>query len=489
MFGLSPIGGLGIVNPLGISTAPVLTGPYVEASGRLNFNGLGIKSLDDTRLPDAWGKLFRCPGASDPYVVGGMPPVRYGRWEQNLWPDGDNSSIPTTQVVAVIVGNEYTPRMGALTASGATVVFSGAFTGTLTGDGINAKTFANGTPKTAATTSLTITITGSVTDLKVKNVTGQSKQGPGEYVRRDSANSIYGLVCYTTEDDISVDASGNIAESVGATLSPEYQIEQVPGSENSFINSDTPVTQTIDLTSYGTGDFTLSVLGSGTVTSADVSATGTGHGVASEGADITFNLSVAGTVSFTISGGPPDWVQVEKGSSSTPFILTAGVAVSRAITELYHPDALTYINQGAGTVIMRVGFPLAASLLSFTEGLLSIDSATAASILYFNVGATGGLRAYDGTSVVGRNLTPWSADDVIDLFSSWETGGVIDIGGRNVTISGALEVGGTPTPFDGAWQEAGGELLFFVGMDQPAILHGYSIYVKKLPNDYIGTMP
>jgi hypothetical protein len=81
--------------------------------------------------------------------------------------------------------------------------------------------------------------------------------------------------------------------------------------ENYFLNPYAPVTQTVDFTAVGTGDYTLTVHGSGTVTSADVGATGTGHGAASDGSPITFNLSAAGTVSFTVAGGPT-YVQVVK---------------------------------------------------------------------------------------------------------------------------------------------------------------------------------
>lgn len=83
-------------------------------------------------------------------------------------------------------------------------------------------------------------------------------------------------------------------------------------AENYFLNPYAPVTQTIDFTAVGTGDYTLTVHGAGTVTSADVGATGTGHGAASEGSLVTFNLSAAGTVSFTVAGGPPTLVQVVK---------------------------------------------------------------------------------------------------------------------------------------------------------------------------------
>lgn len=109
---------------------------------------------------------------------------------------------------------------------------------------------------------------------------------------------------------------------------------------NYFLNSRAPVTQTIDLTAAGTGDYTLRVKGAGNVTCAANSATGTGFGVASAGTDITFNLSVAGTVEFTCAAiAAGDTVQVEKGSFASSFIETAAAAVPRDKDVLSRPTA------------------------------------------------------------------------------------------------------------------------------------------------------
>jgi len=645
------------VTSLGLS----LFGPYVEANGRLNFNGLGIKSLDDTRLPDAWGKLFTCPGASDPVVIGGVPPVRYGRWVQNAlntlgtssntiagW-GATNATISTNTFTTTSAGGfVYEEITGAATTAedwnarteitvdipcsvrisfeevGGTVhdgyyaAFTAGQTQTIAhlADGTPATLVGDGTDLRMRIQCDTDAATITVDEIHPSNVTGQSDQNPGEYepsgtpignqkalngefdvwtdptvpdywakvgshngtnyleespdgalhIVSDGTNvgmrqtsvlnvgSLYhytivvsacagtlqlrnysgtttiksitaagtytgtfvaddagltvmrgggavdatasaltvkeattGLGCYIKEINISV-SGGILTTGVGVDLSPYPQIEHWPGSTNHFINSDAPITQTIDFTAIGTGDYTISLGGSGTVTSADVGATGTGHGVASAGSDLTFNLSVAGTVSFTVAGGPPTWVMVNKGSYASPHILTAGVATARAVTELYHPDALDYINQGAGTVTMKVGFPLAASIRPAVEAALTINDASAINILHLGTTVAGRLSAYDGTNTASKDVTAWAADDVMGLFSSWITGGVIDVGGRNITDDTAIEVDGAPPVYDGAWPESGGELLFFVGMDQPAILHDYKIYAKKLPNDTIAEL-
>ena len=83
--------------------------------------------------------------------------------------------------------------------------------------------------------------------------------------------------------------------------------------------------ETIDLSSE-TGDFTLSVYGTAAVTVAAGTATGTGFAQATEGSDVTFNLSVTGTVTLTLDSGTLDlergaaMKKVEQASTSTHFI-------------------------------------------------------------------------------------------------------------------------------------------------------------------------
>lgn len=102
-------------------------------------------------------------------------------------------------------------------------------------------------------------------------------------------------------------------------------------STNEFLNSAAPVTQNIAL---GTGTFTLSVHGSGSVTSANGTGTASGHGAATEGSHVTFVVSGAGTFSFTVAGGPPTYVQVEEFPTPTSPIITQGTPETRAKEDL-----------------------------------------------------------------------------------------------------------------------------------------------------------
>jgi len=90
----------------------------------------------------------------------------------------------------------------------------------------------------------------------------------------------------------------------------------MPAGTNLFVNPTIPANQDIDLTSVGTGDYTLSGYGSGSVTVAANTATGTGFGTASAGSDVTFNITVAGTITLTVTD-TPDIVQVEQNSFAT----------------------------------------------------------------------------------------------------------------------------------------------------------------------------
>ena len=108
---------------------------------------------------------------------------------------------------------------------------------------------------------------------------------------------------------------------------PYYLAE--PGRTNYADNTDdlSGGADTIDLTTPGTGDYTLSVTGTAAVTVAAGTATGTGFAQATEGSPVTFNLSAAGTVTLTLNSGSFDEFQsgnpayqLEKGSDATSLI-------------------------------------------------------------------------------------------------------------------------------------------------------------------------
>ncbi len=163
--------------------------------------------------------------------------IEGGRGVYNL---AASTDIPATQSITVVVGREYQISIGATSASGSTAVLSDAATGTLTGDATNRLGFD--TVKTAATTTLTITITGAVTFLQVEDVTGQTNQAPSEYVSVGTLSTpwhgggIDGYKNFETENGNSV-SSGIVTEATGAALTGIKGFVSDPGGTNSALHS------------------------------------------------------------------------------------------------------------------------------------------------------------------------------------------------------------------------------------------------------------
>lgn len=119
---------------------------------------------------------------------------------------------------------------------------------------------------------------------------------------------------------------------------------------NVLLNSTAPATQTT--ASLGTGTYTLWVNGSGSATSSAGSATITGAGAATNGTPNVFVVTVAGTVTITVSGSLNAF-QCELGVFGTSLIVTAGATGTRAsdIITLTSPPAFgaSYSMFGKGT--------------------------------------------------------------------------------------------------------------------------------------------
>ncbi len=187
-------------------------------------------------------------------------------------------------------------------------------------------------------------------------------------------------------------------DAAGAVLG--YLFE--PASTNEFLNSDAAATQNIAL---GTGTFTCSVHGAGSVTSSDGTGTASGHGAATDGTPVTIVVSGAGTITYTVSGSPT-YVQVEELAVSTSPIITAGVSATRAIDALSWAAPPAGFSQDEGLILLdwTPGFS-APTVWGNNKQFVSLRSGGLDVLYLGRSGGHGLLRAYDGTNVDQITMT------------------------------------------------------------------------------------
>jgi len=117
--------------------------------------------------------------------------------------------------------------------------------------------------------------------------------------------------------------------------------------ENLFLDSTSPASQSI---AVATGDHTLWVNGDGSIACAAGTAVGTGFGTASQGSPVTFNITGAGTVDFTVTGSL-NAAQVEAGSFGTSFVETGGSSVMRPVDIFYAAPSPSPFVDGGGAML------------------------------------------------------------------------------------------------------------------------------------------
>lgn len=122
-----------------------------------------------------------------------------------------------------------------------------------------------------------------------------------------------------------------------------------PTRTNYLLNSTTPATQTTG--SLGTGTYTLSCEGPGSVTPSAGTATITGAGAATEGSPNTFTVTVAGTVTVTKTGTLTAF-QLEEALTLRPssLIITGATTATRAGDVCSMPSLLPWFNATEGTL-------------------------------------------------------------------------------------------------------------------------------------------
>ena len=283
---------------------------------------------------------------------------------------------------------------------------------------------------------------------QLEDVTGQTNQNPSEYVSvgvlaeadYKKFSNVDGVRYYAHENGNTVDGNGVVTEAKGAAITDWYALFE-PAATN-YTDTDDDLTggaETVDLTAGGTGDYTLSVVGTAAVTVAAGTATGTGFGQATEGSDVTFNLTGAGTVTLTLDSGTLDaspagdyLKQVEKGSLASSFIPSAGAGATTRTADDGTP-MFDYGNftQAGGTLVFDLAMAEAVN-----QGIFSVANAEAGVISYDTVNE---FQTDDGTNQA--NVDPTLAsnlNDKIRFAVDWSTDDdTLFIGYKNVTDAGS----------------------------------------------------
>lgn len=209
---------------------------------------------------------------------------------------------------------------------------------------------------------------------------------------------------------------------------------------NVLLNSTAPATQTT--ASLATGQYIVWQNGPGSTTPSAGTATLTGITAASQGSPGGFTVSVAGTVTLTVSGSPFAF-QCELGAFGTSLIVTTGTTATRAADTINGVgQVLTLAAAAKGSLVFQTGATpnLAGFPFILSNGSQSVTFVRTLSSSTFRTGA-GGVNAtvtlgsgsfasgsvksgfaWDGTgrSAVGNNGTVFSDANsysgALDLF-------------------------------------------------------------------------
>lgn len=168
---------------------------------------------------------------------------------------------------------------------------------------------------------------------------------------------------------------------------------------NVLLNSAAPVTQTT--ASLGTGVYTLWVNGSGSATSSAGSATITGAGAATNGTPNVFTVTVAGTVTITVSGSLNAF-QCELGTWGTSLIVTAGATATRAadVITLTSPPAF-----GAATSLFAQFTPQAPVAFVNPQFAIQADDGTNTNRIFLRRESATGFATWRGIGGTGWNVS------------------------------------------------------------------------------------
>lgn len=247
------------------------------------------------------------------------------------------------------------------------------------------------------------------------------------------ASALDSRVTYTrassATDALYTDASGAAYNTFGtnvARISASRGLLIEEARTNQLLNSAAPVTQTT--ASLGTGIYALSVNGSGSAAVTVGTATITGlTGAASNGTFATFTVSVAGTVTVTVTGSL-NWFQLEAGAFPTSLVVTTGTVATRAVDTATALTSGWYI-PGAGASLLAEWTPLVQTL-GFTGRVFDIgDGVTSLNRLTVGQDSASGAGQFavlDGvTSFTFTSLLAFTAGIVVRSGMTYQKNGAV----------------------------------------------------------------
>lgn len=330
---------------------------------------------------------------------------------------------------------------------------------------------------------------GGSLDFQIEETTGHPDENiPGDYVSVgmgvDEGSTVEGAANFTYANGNTI-AAGVVTEAKGADLTTDWGALFEPAATNYADGADdlSGGAETVDLTTAGTGDYTLSVEGTAAVTVAAGTATGTGFGQATEGNPVTFNLTGAGTVTLTLDSGTLDKVdglaikQIEKNPFATSWIPTDGATANRTADDASGMFEEANFSQTEGSWIARLN-----GIARPTDGQHAIFNLTAASTQGPLYRVNNDLRANDGTDE--SSVTFAAGDDGDDVYVAVDfgTGSTKEVGYRNITDTGSWTWDGTPTNYDGGFPTDAAGINILNGQTEPVRIrdfHGFTTRVGK----------
>lgn len=202
---------------------------------------------------------------------------------------------------------------------------------------------------------------------------------------------------------------------------------------NVVLNSTVPVTQTT--ASLGTGTYSLWVNGSGSATSSAGSATITGAGAATQGVPNTFVVTVAGTVTITVSGSLNAF-QCELGAFGSSLIVTTVATATRSADVVTLATPPTF---GAAYTLFAAGAPDAPTTTSLNQVFATVGTGNSNRLVLFRLNA-------NGTANLFMNGTPnWgpAAGAVLSSGSPAKLAAAVSPGAQIGTVNGSAVASGS----------------------------------------------